>query len=312
MKEPTYRQALRAAWELTGHNKMLWIFGLLAALAGQFGFSNFLGRLVAVLTENQGVGAIIGYAGFWRGWSLVGAVWLAIMGAAIGILLLVVSVIAQGAIIAAAAGWFKKKATPNLTRAWHRGAKHFWRLLGLAVLKKIILIIILIITTYVVSNLTFVPGASSFLSAIIFLALGMAGGALTSVVYIYAAGYVVEEEMGLGEAIRRGWQLLSRHLLVSLELLVIIELVTMLAIIILFMALSWFVFPFLLIGQAGALTASYFLVTLGTAGAIVVLLGAIALGGGIFNAFATSAWIYLFMHMHHNGLASRILRWFGR
>jgi integral membrane sensor domain MASE1 len=35
-----------------------------------------------------------------------------------------------------------------------------------------------------------------------------------------------------------------------------------------------------------------------------------ALIGGILNAFVTSAWMYLFMKMDHEGVGSKILHWF--
>ena len=45
MHEPTYRQALGRAWQFTWHDKTVWILGLLAVLAGQWGLSNIVSKL---------------------------------------------------------------------------------------------------------------------------------------------------------------------------------------------------------------------------------------------------------------------------
>jgi len=51
MHEPTFRQALSRSWQLVAHKKSLWIFGLLAALIGQMGLSDFVGMLYKITNE---------------------------------------------------------------------------------------------------------------------------------------------------------------------------------------------------------------------------------------------------------------------
>ncbi len=48
MREPSYSEAISKAWHLVWHNKVLWVFGLLSLVLGQFGLNNFIGQLFAL------------------------------------------------------------------------------------------------------------------------------------------------------------------------------------------------------------------------------------------------------------------------
>src|SRR3989344_5918045 len=172
MLEPTYRQALTQAWHLVWRNKILWVFGLLSVLIGPFGINNFVGQLAAFISRPpvflnyprlflvllQGKGAP------WMAWMLVLALMLVV-------LVVFVAVASQGALIAAAADGFKKKTVPNFEKAWHKGAKHFWRLLFLNLLRKAALGIILFAVALLLVRLPETkPG---FAAAIGVLSLGM-------------------------------------------------------------------------------------------------------------------------------------------
>ncbi|HLD61046.1 MAG TPA: hypothetical protein VJA27_02865 [Patescibacteria group bacterium] len=317
MLEPSYRQALSHAWKLVWHHKLLWIFGLFSVLAGQFGLNNFLGQFF-VLAEGSGGGSSWRIAGRWlleatqTGEGLLLFLWLCVILVSLIALTVGAAVASQGTLIALAASWFKKQTFPNVRKAWRLGVKHFWRLLAISVVEKILLALLIaalafLLNIYAVSETTLTSVAMVvLLSVILFTAL------VISAVGIYSAGYVVVEERGLFDALRRGWHLFSRHILVSLELSLILVLCNFLLILILFAGSYIILIPTTLLtliaGFSGYLTLLKVAVVLNTV--LFVLL--IGITGAIFNAFTTSAWIYLFMKMHHESLASRVVHWLGR
>lgn len=314
MSEPTYRQTLSHTWSLVWHHKILWIFGLLSVLLGQFGLDNFLGQMVTLGSGKKVLTGLSGlsFAPFFRGEAAVWSVWLIFILAAIFILVVTVSVVAEGALIASAGSWFKVKKSPNLTKAWHVGAKHFWPLLVLNVLKKIIFLVLLFLVC-VAAKYAATMGSNyyeTFLSFIfsvgIFLAL------VVSATTIYAAGFIVVEREDFVTGLRRGWKLLQGHFLVSLELSLMFLAFDALLVTLIVLGAVWFFIPSFVFTIAAGVTGFTGLIYVGLILSKILFLVGLALLGAIHNAFITSAWIYLFMKMHREGLVSRLLHLFRK
>lgn len=314
MQEPTYRQALSAAWRFTWHNKIVWVLGLLAVLLGQFGLSNFIGKLFLAAEGGYTYHFLPGWISLIRfytpslsavGWVL----WLAIVLAALGILVVVAAVAAQGALVAAAALFYKKKKAPSLGRAWHTGVKHFWRLLAVTVVVQLVLAVILSALTYILNILLPGNGAWQFVGTIAMMAAGLFLAMVASVVAIYAVGYIVVEEETLSTALVKGWRLFHDHLLVSLETSLLLLLLN-LVVFMLFSVVSVILLapPALFAVLAGS-TGALWLMTVGWAIWFMLSVLAAALIGAIYNTFVISSWTYLFMKMHKEGVMSKILHW---
>jgi hypothetical protein len=311
MLEPTYRQALARAWHLVWHNKILWIFGLLSVLIGPFGINSFIGNLAVALNRpaarenySQILKVLVeAKSAPWMAWILV-------LGLALVVLVVFLAVAAQGALIATVAENLKKKTVPNLEKAWHKGVKHFWRLLFLNILKRAVLGALLLA---VAVGFALAPETKAgFAWTIAILSGGLLLGLAIVATGIYSAGYIVEEQRGLWRSILKGGKLFANHFLVSLELSILLVMCDVLVIVGVIIASTLALIPSFVLSIVAGLTSATALITVGIILSSVIFIILAALIGGIYNAFTTSAWIYLFMKMHREGVVSRILHYTRR
>lgn len=317
MLEPTYRQALTKAWQLVWHTKILWIFGLLSALVGQFGLPNFVGRVLAI-DENRLLHlsdwSLLASSYLWSPFLNVWSLWLLVVLLAVLVLVILVSVAAEGALIAASTGAFSLLGrTPTTSRSWHKGVKHFWRLLGMKVLERFVLAVNFLAVGYLLvafSGNNLLGWGAFYVNALIFSA-GFVVAFAVSTIAKYASGYIVHDENSLGTAITKGRLLFEHHVLVSLEL-AIIELILSIALMMAFIFGGlWILTPSVILTLVGAATGFTSLIAFGIYATLALYVLIIAIVGGIFHAFITSSWMYMFIKMHHEGVSSRVLHWFG-
>ncbi len=124
---------------------------------------------------------------------------------------------------------------------------------------------------------------------------------------VYALCYLVLDGKGLAKSLKKAWALFSEHFLVSLEVglfLMLCNLVLVLAIV----AGSFFAFlPAALIWIVAGVSNTVPLALLGLVTGIFLFLVVAAIMAGIFNAFTTSAWVFLFIKMHKEGVSSRLI-----
>jgi hypothetical protein len=311
MREPTYSHALLRSWRFVWHNKITWIFGLLALLIGQFGLNHFIGQLILLGTGNQSTLSFFSWPSSWPVWQISTVeggflfAWLVVIMLALGILTVVVAILSQGALIAAVADYFKNETSPRLARAWHKSVRRFWPLLVLNVLQKIISGALWMLTFFILGSLhaETVPG---FLGTIVVISVsGLLMLAVTAVT-IYAAGYIVEYNFPLLAGIVEGFRLFSEHLLVTLELSILLVLCTLVLWAVVYMGSLLILVPAWFIWVAAGFTGSLGLFAVGFVVELFLFAVMLAIVGAIFNAFMTSAWMYFFMRMHHQGLGSRI------
>jgi len=313
MKEPTYRQALIQAWHITWHNKILWILGLLSIFLGQFGFSDIFGRFWLVSAGNGGVGLVLPWASVsWPGgsWGIVGAFWIGLIVVSLGVFLVFLSISSQGALISYSYEWFKDKGYSNSSKSWRRSLKNFWRLFGVQVIRKVLLFALLLMFAYVlkiflVSSLT-LASILFALSLVFVLLLSL----LISILFVFTSCYVVIDGKGIKSALGKAWDLLSRHVLVSFEVGFLLMLFNFVLIAMILFG-SFIVFlPSVFIWLLAGMTNIMGLVTLGYVVGIFLWIVLVVFMAAFFNAFTTSAWVFLFSKMHHEGISSRLAHWF--
>ena len=68
--------------------------------------------------------------------------------------------------------------------------------------------------------------------------------------------------------------------------------------------------PAMLIWIAAGITNTVVLAAVGFSLGVFLLLVFIVLVAGFFNAFTTSAWVFLYMKMHKEGISSRTIHFF--
>ena len=315
MKEPTYRQTLGYAWNVVWHNKSLWILGLFSVLLGQLGFSDVFGKFWSIADFGlTGQGIILppllklNLSGDL--WSVLGIIWLGGICLSLLILLVFLAVTSQGALISYTAEWFKTKKHQKLSKPWGHGLKHFWSILLVNVARKIVLFLLLLgfafAANYFLVSQTLSQGFVFALSLAVVLFLSL----FISIISVYTLCYVVVDGKGLASAIKKGWALFSRHMLVSLEMGVLLVLLNFLLVTAIVVAGFFAFLPAVLIWVAAGFSNIVALAAAGLALGIFLLLVFMVLIAGFFNAFTTSAWVFLFMKMHKEGVPSRMIHFF--
>ncbi len=309
MLEPSYKEAFSHAWNLVWRHKVLIVLGLLAVLVGQFGISNFVGQLWALIQDGASP-HIFAWPDTWpvlsleRG-DLVWIGWMGIILAALVILIVVAAVCAQGALISASVDWFRKKTAPSWQVAWKKGVRHFWRLLAVDIAQKLMLSALALVTYDLITAFDF-SSVANFFFLILVLSTGLLLGFSVSSVGIYTAGYIIEEEESLIDSLVLACALFKKHILVSLEISILLLLLNIVLIAGIFWLSTIVLVPSFFLWLVGGFTGLRGLFAVGLALAAFLFLVAIAIAGGLFNAYTTATWMYLFMKMHKHGLESRL------
>jgi len=316
MHEPTFRQALSRSWQLVVQKKSLWIFGILSALAGQMGLSDFVGMMYKTTGNGLKPFSFTLFFDYLKSfnWHQVSVILLTLWLLGI-ILLLIISVVfiaisSRGAIIAYSIQWYKKGKILSLSDAWNKGVKNFLPMLGVTVLGRSLQMLVIwlfaisAIKLVQANNLTgnlvlvFIAGVAIFLALVI------------ESISIYSSGYLILENKSLKISIKKGFELFLEHMMVSLELGIILMIFSAAVLGIIAWGSFFAFFPSLIMWIIAGLTSFKFLIGLGIYTGISLYVTFVLIVAGIFNAFVTCSWIYLFMKMHHEGLASRTLHFF--
>lgn len=324
MHEPTYREAMQTAWQITTKHKFLFIFGLFALFVGQLGLLDLVMKigmvgsdsatlpLWAMLPALGGVGTV-SIAGFtFHTWVLVA--WLAAIMIGFGLLLTFVSVATHGALIHATGQYVNHpKQHVSIDDAWHTGVGHFWKLFGIVLIKKVVLGLLAFITGMAILNaVTYASGVDALLFIVLFV-LALIVGLVVSFVAVYAAGYVVLEEYSVLEAIAAAWELFREHWLVSVEIGITVLVLNVVAAVLAIASLSLLFIPTILLwGVASSIASSLIIFQIGSFLAVGLFIFVIATIGAGMTVFTTALWMDLFQHMHRRGLVSRVVKHLSR
>jgi hypothetical protein len=324
MHEPTYREALTAAWHITWRHKFLWIFGIFAAFVGQFG-------LLDVITKMGFTGTDYAYFPLWaygieqfplsalfsgslgfNTWLLL--IWIGVLLLGFGILFFLVSVASHGSLVHATAQFSRHpKKHIDIDTAWHAGITHFWKLSVIIIFKMIALFLLSVGVGYAIINAVQFGNTWDVVLFLVLFILSLVVGMGISFVAIYAAGYVVMEEYSSVEAILAAWTLFKEHWLVSIEIGITVLVINVVISIIAIASVYILLFPTLLLWLAASgAVFSEVLLDIGTFLAIGMFIVFIATLGSILTVFSTTLWMYLFEHMHRQGIRSNILKFFVR
>lgn len=321
MKLPLYREAIQDGLDMAFRHKLLWVYGLFAALLGQLGIMEMLanatmaGSTYALYPHWLALPKLVALAGvFSAGLPIEWSVWMLwVFGVllAFGVLFVFLAVSSQGALIASAAASARKRGLPNADKAWHAGVEHFWRLFFINAIRKVAIIGLAVAVGWGTWNAAVADtttGWDLFLFFALFI-LAVLVGMGVSMVAVYAAGYVVVEEYGVFSALSAGWKLLRGHWLVSLEAGCLILVLN--AVLALIAAIGLFLFA--LLAQfweyMAILTRQYLFFNVMFGLALVVFILFIMAIGSVFTVFTTTVWTHLFMKMHKHGLLSKLLHW---
>lgn len=321
MREPLYREALLKGWQLAWRHKLLWLFGFFAIFLGQMGLSDLLVKIFSVTTGKGFSSWLVipaAVAKLMTGASIslpvdawVWLCWLFLILAGFFLFFIFMAIVSQGALLKSAAQFAGKGSLPDTNKAWHAGIRHFWRLLGINLIKKIIIIAIACFIGYLaiwfLGSIGFGTMGIFLLSFLLAVFLGM----IVSFLAIYAAGYVVVEEYSFFKSLAGAIRLFFSHWLVSLEvgIIVLLSNLALFAVALLGFAISFL--PAVVLWPAGALLGSPAISLSGLVVSGLIFLLFFAWLNSVFTVFTTSVWTHLFMKMHHQGIISRIIHWYN-
>lgn len=315
MREPTYRQTLVHAWDVVWHNKALWILGLFSVLLGQFGFSDIFGKIWAMADAN-----LMGQQSFflpafnlnWSGdiWSTLGIVWLAGIVLAITIFLIFLAVTSQGSLIFYAAEWIKTKKHPKISKPWGRSLDNFWNILLVNVLRQGLIFLLLAVFWLVLKRFIYSPNLGWSFGLALSLAVVFLVSLFASVIFIFALCALVIDDKGFKAAFVKAYEIFSQHILVSLEVGIFLMLLNFVFLIAAVVAAFFAFLPAVLIWLLAGITNVVVLAAVGFALGVFLWLVFIVMIAGFFNAYTTSAWVFLFVKMHKEGIGSRTVNFF--
>jgi len=316
MHEPTFRQAISHSWQLVFKKKSLWIFGFLSALLGQWGLSDFMGLIYKTTNEGFNLWNPSFIFDFFRAWNwhkvsvILLILWLFGILLLIIISLIFVAVSARGAIISYAIHWYKKGKVIPLHEAWNNGVFSFFPLLSVTFVGRILQFFIAclfsLISFRIIQDNTLGQNLLVILLATISIFLAL----LIEATVIYTSGYLMLEKKSIKKSLVKGWNLLSHHLMVSLELGLVLMLFTVLLVGVLVYGSFIAFLPSLVLLLVAGFTGLKFLIAFAIYSGLAFYIGLVLVFAGIFNAFITCAWMYLFMKMHHEGVVSRSIHFF--
>lgn len=279
-----YGDILSRAWQITWNHKILWIFGILAALGSGGGGGGGVGGDLRANT--RGLPPDI-QRQFERPEVTLFVLCIVLVAIIIALVLFVLSIIGRGGLIGGIRA-AEDRGSVSFEEAWSIGVHYFWRMLGIVLLTILPVLVIALfgLFTSVVAALTFGLGALCLLPLLCLLILALIP---LGILAHFAQFAVVLEDLGVVDAFRRSWEVLKANLgpiiIVGL-ILIVIGFIAGLILVAPFFAI---VFPTLFFAFLGRDGVSVPVIALGGAAILCYLPIAIVLSG-ILQTWTTSVW----------------------
>ena len=324
--EPFYRSIIKRSWKISWKNKWLWVFGFFATFLGGGTLYETVLRSFSNLAEGRSIFFTIneymnsGLFGMFS-WTKLVDLWQTDSSALlislftllilliVGVIFIVLAVVSQASIVKSTIVLDEGEKT-GFKPAFTAGVSHFWRVLALNILMKVVLLGLILFLAFLVSVFFFGPGLlKMFIYVIALVALVF----LAIIVYfltIYSTAFVVLRGRGVFASIRSAWQIFKRNVLINLEIGLILFVATVLFGICSLVLCVFILSPFILL---------YFLMLMlemtGSAGImslVLLLLFAVIMAviGSWSTVFQLSTWSVLFEELALKKGKSKIMRLF--
>ncbi|MFA5867439.1 MAG: hypothetical protein WC891_05695 [Actinomycetota bacterium] len=294
---------IKRAWQITWKHKFLWVFGFLIALGA--GGSNFSNSTNYSFNGNEGSSVSTGAAGFAEAYLVVILIIAAVL-MLIGLVIWILSIIATGGLVGAAAK-IERGETTSLKDGFKIGAKNFWRVFGLNIIVGLIIFCLVIVVIVPLIIIIVVMASSGnngsgavagliclipvFILAIFLIALV---AAVLSLIAIYATRYIVLEKGRVFASLSNGWHLMRRRFAATFLMFLLVLLISALA------GLA-FAVPGLLIGipvivtlLSGIAAKNFIVVFLAFIG-IIFLVIVMSFFNGVLETYRSVVWTLTFM-----------------
>jgi hypothetical protein len=297
-----YGAILSRAWQITWRWKPLWILGFLAALANGVPSNNLQ---YTFDSSDQIFNQYPALPGF-----IVG---LACLGAILGIILWVLSVMARGGLIAGVAH-VEDAGDMTFSQAFRVGQHRFWTLFGISILAAIPLLLAVIIgivvaivtvgglagIAHLASNeggaAAVAGGIGALLCAVPFICGLVILGILLNQVRLYAERAAILEGLGWVDAFRRGWRVLRDNLGPTIIFWIIFVVIGLIIGAIVLAVVGVFAAPFIAMRAAtGAEPSTLWAIPLIITTLIGILVAAII--GAVVETFTSATWTLIYRQL---------------
>ena len=322
----SYRSILKQSWNIAWKNKHLWLFGLFASIAaasGSFEYQVLANGLQTSALESSyyhinGLIVVLStFASFCAGFfqlftydvfTIINTLTVLIITATLIIAFVWLSVSSQAALVISAKKLIaakKKMPELNLRENLAKGHLHFWPVLGLNVLIKLLVALALFIMSvpllFLAVNGSIYLGVVYILSFIIFTPIAVS----LSLIIKYAIAYNVLNQESFGTSLKKAIKLFSDNWLISVEMGIILFIFSFLAGFLLLIIISIFIFPYLVFAANYGL--AWLLVLL-----LLIALILILFIGALLTTFQVSAWTNLFMELEEGRGEAKLERVFKK
>jgi len=322
----SYRFLLKQAWDITWHHKYLWFLGLFATLVASGGAWEYqalsqnlnsgivggsyyqLNNITAIsdLIKNFGLGIIdLFHQGFWTALSVLSVLLIVIIILVFFIWLAVTSQAGLINDVKEISESKKKDLQLTVSKSLTAGHHHFWTVLGLNLIIKILTAAIFFIVSL---PLLFLVVEDTILLSVIYTILFVIFVPVSvgiSLMINYVISYRVLDNYSFITSLDKGTSLFKKNWLVSIELGIILFIITFLASALLLLVMSIFLLPLLLLGVILNLNWLLSLVVF-IAMFLVITLGA------VMTTFQITTWTILFLNLKSKGAIAKLERLFNR
>jgi hypothetical protein len=276
-----YGSLLSRAWQVTWRHKVLWLFGVLAAIgsAGNAGANSRVSADRSSTVIPPDVQQQVARPEF-----IVFAIVVAFVLLLIALALIVITTIARAGLIGGIRQADERGAL-TFREAWSIGTHYFWRMIGIALmliapaLLFVVFAGVIILATFGLGALLVVPLACVFALAYIPFAI----------VAHFAQFAVVVDDLRVGDAFRRGWSVLQSNLGPIIILGVLLLVIGFVAGLILLAPFVAIVAPAAVLAGVGGGRLDVFVIV-AAAVAFLVYLPIALLASGILQTWTTAVW----------------------
>jgi len=316
----SYSNILAQAWQITKKNKTLWLFGAFASfisleavyevIISQFSqlrhLDTFHAKLLALYQNQSEIFNLHMY--FW------GLFANDLFAYAFFILLIIIAFLfvwlvftSQIFIIKNAARIYKGKKLDTNT-ALEQSFNHFWPVLGINILSKLIIYAGFIALSLPLLYALLTQNQSTVLSTNIFFFIAFTVFAvIISFITAYATNFVVLKDLHIFESYKQAWYLFSRNISISLEIAFILFFMKILSLILILCFVALFFIPAAALFML-SLSAANLLGLVASLTLIILSFTVISLIiNSIFTTFYLSSWTITFTKLTEENLFSKVV-----
>jgi hypothetical protein len=279
-------------------------------------------QIINNIVENNGDTALNGISRFFaifnpELWSNIGpyfaqdpkgaliSIILLILALAIFIFLVILTISSQAALINQAKKLYNnEKKDLGISKGMLIGQSHFWPVLGVNILVKVIIACIFFLITLPIILTASTSGLPIAIYIILFLILVPVVMGL-SLIAKYAIAYIVIKGNKFVEAIDNAFKLFSRNWVISLEMAFILIMINIIVGLIILIAMFAIAAPFVILSLIFANFTIFWLITF--LGLTVLILAVIWLGS-MLTTFLINSWTKLFLELLDGKGVSKIKR----